>query len=283
VRLLLRTADRYAYGCYAENRGKENVGHSFQFLEALRVTGTFDAAHDAILVSDDTPDVPLNTSGKYSTTGRRPCRRIRARLRRVRRQAARAAWADEIHYQRSFARIDAIGRQFGAFGPRTVAELDQRTSNLTELRSELRGYAQRWEAALVDLKAREPGALSGRAISAGTKRLANENIEALADEPRRALRHELLRDLSRFTRADAATASRLRVLRTMASAAGEGAYRMETRIAAALRMRELLGRIAGEVYIDRYATHAERAAYEALRECEAFALRPSGPARASRA
>ena len=33
------TADRPAYGCYPENRGRENVGHSFHFLEALRDDG----------------------------------------------------------------------------------------------------------------------------------------------------------------------------------------------------------------------------------------------------
>jgi hypothetical protein len=71
--------------------------------------------------------------------------------------------------------------------------------------------------------------------------------------------------------------SRLRMLRSMARESREGAYRMEVRIAAALRMRGVLGRIAGEVYLDRYASHAERAGYEALRRCEAFELRNSGP------
>src|SRR5262249_55583429 len=39
------TPDRPAYGCYPENRGKDNVGHSFHFLEALGRTRSFPAAH----------------------------------------------------------------------------------------------------------------------------------------------------------------------------------------------------------------------------------------------
>jgi hypothetical protein len=268
-------ADRYAYGCYAENRGKENIGHSFQFLEALRVTGTFDGAHDAVLVADDTPDVPLSTSGEYldyllgAHAGG-----YSLGYQTFADKLLEQAWADDVHYRKSFARIDAIGRQFGAFGPRTVAELDQRTKNLTELRSALKRNAERWDAALDDLK-REHLARFLAADPGWGETLAHEDIERLDDADRQALRHELLRDLARFTRVDAETAARLKMLRTMARAAGGGADRMEVRIAAALRMRDLLGRIAGEVYLDRYATHAERAAYEALRECEAFAL-PGG-------
>src|SRR2546430_4525711 len=39
------TADRPAYGCYPENRGKENVGHSFHFIQALATERRFADAH----------------------------------------------------------------------------------------------------------------------------------------------------------------------------------------------------------------------------------------------
>ena len=59
------TADRPAYGCYPENRGRDNVGHSFHFIEALAERGDFPWAHDEVLVRDASPDVPLRTSDTY--------------------------------------------------------------------------------------------------------------------------------------------------------------------------------------------------------------------------
>ena len=56
------TAERPAYGCYPENRDKDNVGHSFRFIEALGVEPYFPQAHNKVLVTDRTPDVPLRTS-----------------------------------------------------------------------------------------------------------------------------------------------------------------------------------------------------------------------------
>jgi hypothetical protein len=56
------TADRPAYGCYAEAAGRERVGHSFEFMEALAKTGHLATAHAEVLASDTTPDVPLRTS-----------------------------------------------------------------------------------------------------------------------------------------------------------------------------------------------------------------------------
>src|SRR5206468_8888729 len=59
------TPDRPAYGCYPENRGKDNVGHSFHFLEALARDRALPAAHAEVLSTDRTPDVPIRTSDVY--------------------------------------------------------------------------------------------------------------------------------------------------------------------------------------------------------------------------
>src|SRR5262249_45859343 len=56
------TADRQAYGCYPENRDKDNVGHSFAFIEQLAAGLSLPEAHRNVLVTDQTPDVPLTTS-----------------------------------------------------------------------------------------------------------------------------------------------------------------------------------------------------------------------------
>ena len=42
------TAERPAYGCFAENRGKDAVGHSFHFTQALASSGRLADAHAAV-------------------------------------------------------------------------------------------------------------------------------------------------------------------------------------------------------------------------------------------
>src|SRR5262249_40286294 len=59
------TGDRPAYGCYPENRGRDNVGHSFHFIETLARGGDFPGAHEEVLVRDASPDVPLRTSDVF--------------------------------------------------------------------------------------------------------------------------------------------------------------------------------------------------------------------------
>jgi hypothetical protein len=55
------TADRRAYGCYPENRGKDGIGHSFHFLEAVSGLDRFPEAEATVLVTDRTPDIPNST------------------------------------------------------------------------------------------------------------------------------------------------------------------------------------------------------------------------------
>ncbi len=55
------TADRRAYGCYPENRGKDGIGHSHHFLEAVAGLDRFGAAERTVLVTDRTPDIPNST------------------------------------------------------------------------------------------------------------------------------------------------------------------------------------------------------------------------------
>jgi hypothetical protein len=64
------TADRPAYGCYPEVRGVEAVGHGFEFLQALSHRGRFAAAHDSVVLADQSPDVPLRPSARGSNAWR---------------------------------------------------------------------------------------------------------------------------------------------------------------------------------------------------------------------
>jgi hypothetical protein len=59
------TADRRAYGCYPENRGKDGIGHSHHFLEAVAGLDRFGAAEESVLVTDRTPDIPNSSLDVY--------------------------------------------------------------------------------------------------------------------------------------------------------------------------------------------------------------------------
>jgi hypothetical protein len=142
------TADRPAYGCYPENRGKRNIGHSFRFIEALRRSSDFVSAHEQVLLTDQTPDVPLRTSDQYLR--RLLLRGARASGQSLEEFADRLleqAWGDELHYRLLVEQIDAIGTTYGSSSPRSIRILDQEAHNFPELRRELLDYAGQWESA----------------------------------------------------------------------------------------------------------------------------------------
>ena len=58
-------ASRRAYGCYPEGRSSKTLGHGFRFIDALAESPTAAAAHERVLLTDRTPDVPLATSDLY--------------------------------------------------------------------------------------------------------------------------------------------------------------------------------------------------------------------------
>ena len=57
--------DRPAYGCYPEGRSSKTIGHGFRFIDALDGAQSAAEAHDRVLQTDRTPDVPLATSDLY--------------------------------------------------------------------------------------------------------------------------------------------------------------------------------------------------------------------------
>src|SRR5438128_6113598 len=146
------TADRPAYGCYPENRGKDNVGHSFHFFQALETSPAFPQAHLDILATDRTPDVPIRTSQVY--------------LERLLERAAhdadqeraalvdallREAWRDKAAWEPEIRLLDRIAHAFGVFSPRSLAELDEQTKSLPDLAEELHRHGELWKTTLGDL------------------------------------------------------------------------------------------------------------------------------------
>lgn len=262
------SADRPAYGCYPENLGKDGVGHSHHFIEALAMLGGMPQAENRVLLTDDSPDVP-NTSADFFLE-----QLIAAEATRTQRPPT--AVADELiafafknrgQWEPEIRLMDRIGATFGMFSPRSLAELEQQTTVLPQVSEQLRTYAQRWSEALDALRVQN----FDRFITAQPEwkdRLSPPQVANLDAAGRRQLAADLIAALVPFTDADRQTHDRLVLLKERADAASEAAYRMEVRLGVVLRMRALLNQIAGRVYLAERATPAAREQYAALRACE---------------
>ena len=271
-----------------EPAGRENVGHSFHFLEAFAATGRLEAAQDEVLVADATPDVPLRSSDVYMRATRAP-RRPRPTGRRV-----AAAGIDALSATTGVARSRAPGSLTSAW-PRSHRR------RVRHLQPALAARARRAEATRIDAMvrlsrrptatpggtaqeslAREPLALHRRASSSwkdastttgSSSRERAPEIEAIAaellpamtdaaeDRPgcERALRHARARTRAR---------------------AKEIGYRMEVRQGVVLRMRAPPARHR-RPRLSRHARRRpeERATYQALRDCENLEIPPTPPRR----
>ena len=264
------TAERPAYGCYPEVRDQENTGHSFDFIQALAQAGRFADAHAQTLRSDATPDAPLRTSDAF----------LEERLRK-RAEASGAAFEEFVDtlLAKAFRRkgsweteirlLDAIGHNFGTFSPRSLAEIRELGARLPDVGTQLDTHARAWQETLGDAnRANLEHFLSGRPAWR----------EHVSD---RALRHgttarelggALVWDLADFARSDETMWKRLATLRAKAEKARALAYRMEVREGVMLRMRAILVGIAGREDLAHDGAREERAAYEALVDCESFRL-----------
>src|SRR2546428_791230 len=226
------TPDRPAYGCYPENRGKDNVGHSFHFFQALDSSPALPQAHLDVLATDRTPDVPIRTSQVY----------LERLLERAARDAGeeraalvdallREAWRDKAAWEPEIRLLDRIAHAFGVFSPRSLAELDQQAKSLPDLAEQLRKNGGLWQATLDDLD----DANLGRFLAAHpdwVPRIDDASLAVLGPEGRRGLAGALLAELAPFTRTDGATDARLPVLGDKGESASAPASRLEVRLAA---------------------------------------------------
>ncbi len=275
--------DRPAYGCYPENRGKEGVGHSHRFLEAVGELGRFADAERRVLVTDDTPDIPHATSDVWFE------RRLRAAAEAAD-QAPRdyvdgliaEAWRDRGAYEPEIRLLDQIGHAYGTFSPRSVAELDEQTRALPELSSRLATYAERWQQALDALLA-ENFARFLDAYPRWKVRLAPERTRELDARARGVLMRLVLAQLVPFTSHDPVRHERLITLKRKAAAAAAARYRAQVREAVVRRLRSVLLRVAARAQLAREARDGSgaeeaRRRTDALARCEDFTLRPRAAA-----
>jgi thiol-disulfide isomerase/thioredoxin len=270
------TADRPAYGCYPENRGRNNVGHSFHFLAALAHGASFAAAHREVLLADRTPDVPLRTSDVYlAELLQRAAGGGASQAAALTDELLRTAWANPADSEDDVRLVDQVAAAFGVASPRSLAELDANVERLGALAEQLRNQARAWRNGLGDA-ATAALARFVAAHPAWRARLAPDALSALTPAARQRVTHELLAALEPFVRARPARFARLTHLHDRAERTAAAAYRMDVRLGGLLRLRAILERIAGRVYLATRATPAERAAYAGLVACERLTLPERG-------
>jgi thiol-disulfide isomerase/thioredoxin len=268
------TADRPAYGCYPENLDKNNVGHSFNFFAALAKAPVFPSAHRDVLVTDQTPDVPLSTSDAFLedlltrvAAAAKPARALPDLVDDLLRQA----WQESKTWEPDIRLLDRVGQNFGMFSPRSLAELTKQAGTLPAFSKTVDSHKQAWTSALEDLNT---GRLARfrEANPAWNARLGKDELAALTPEKRRALTAELLAALEAFP----LDQERLTKVHDRAEQTAALAYRLEVRQGAVLRMRARLINLAGRVYLAKQGRPEDRRAFAELSSCEDLRL-PKAP------
>jgi thiol-disulfide isomerase/thioredoxin len=270
------TPDRPAYGCFPENVGKERVGHSFHFIRALASSRHMIAAHEEVLLADDTPDVPLRSSDVFLSTllGKIASERS-VRVEAVADDLLGTSWRDVPEWQAERTLVDRIATAFGLRAPTSMADLEAQFGELAALGRRLDGSSRGWKAALSDATGDNLQTFVA-ANPVWSPRLSDAALQTLAGNAARDLTAALLGELAPWTRKD--KGDRLDTLEHRGNLASEASYRTEVRIAATLRMRVVLMDLAGRAYLDRFGTPALRADYAALRACEDVTLPGPAPA-----
>ncbi len=264
--------DRRATGCYPETFLAGGVGHSDRMLEALATAPRLPAAHRSVLVTDRSPDVPNTTSDFFlkERVERRADAEGRAASARID-ELLEAALADPRPWQDELAVLDRLGRSFGFASSRSIREQASEEIQLRRLARQLDTWAERWEAALEDLRRANLRRFAA-AHPIWEEKIATRSVRELIPSLRALEREALLGALVPFTRASAETDARLEDLHRRAREAREAGYRAEVRLAALLRMRVLLTRIAGRHQLAHEGTAAERDALARLEACEDLAF-----------
>jgi thiol-disulfide isomerase/thioredoxin len=271
------TADRKAYGCYPENMGKDNIGHSFEFFRALEQGGSFGDAHEAVLVRDATPDVPLRTSDMYlQALLLKEANSRNTNSDAIADALLKQAFADAHSWEHETRLLDRISQSYGNFSPRSLGELRELSTRLPEIDQQLTNVKTAWEQALGDANQSRLNWFTAQHPD-WQKRLSDAAAGNLTPADARKTTAELLPLLAKHTAMEPALAAQQHSLYTRGEAANDASYRMQVRLAVVLRLRTVLLTIAGRYYLQTAGTAEQRAAYEAMTECEGFTLplRPS--------
>jgi len=242
--------DRPAYGCYPEGRDRDKMGHGFRIIEAMSRHGAIGDAHEAVLLLDNSPDVPIRTSDLF--------------LERLLAQEALAsgtvfdafvdqnlalAWKDRARWETQIRLMDRLGEVYGFPSPRTLAEMKPRVDALEALSKELGTYEERWKLSLDDLRKDNLEKFLEQNPEWKT-RLEARAVGALDRDAKKALLAELLAAVKSFTAGRPEIQTRLNGMRATYDDAKNALWVVDVRLAALLRMGALLVSVAGSHYVE---------------------------------
>jgi len=276
-------ADRVAWGCYPEARDDhQGLGHSMRFLDELQPGVSLGRAHDRVLVTDRTPDVPHRASDHFL-----------ANLVRKDDQADRLleeAWKDSGRWGREIETIDRLSRRIGLTPPRFLRDLDEVEAQLQKHQDRSRTYKQRWSECLGDLRrfnmtrfSNDRKVWQAKTLEGLLKKHGHPGGGREEDEQDRAgLIEKLIGEFKAFIQKDAGLNRRISALHAKQDLAADINLRLQVRQGIILRIRTILRSVAGEVLAAKSPELSEN--LKQLRGCEDFTLpgKPAHPAGASR-
>ncbi|MDG1478044.1 MAG: hypothetical protein P8R54_00570 [Myxococcota bacterium] len=240
--------DRRAYGCYPEGRASKTMGHGFRFIDALADAASAAAAHERVLVTDRTPDVPQVTSDLY-------LHRI------VSLDAAQDAARLPEHVDAlldgavSDPLIAAMAAGVGLPVPGSMAEVAALRAQLEASEPLVSTRDSMWSARLQDLVT---GNACGPGVDAGR------------------LQADALTTLLRQHAEDAGAWSLMAQVATAQQEAADIRWRMEVREAVLMRIEGRLMALAGEAILTQRGRRPQRRVLKSLRRCEAAPLGAPG-------
>jgi hypothetical protein len=110
----------------------------------LAAGATLSEAHDHILVSDQTPDVPLKTSDVYlEQLLEKEARKRGQSLDALINELLVLAWLDKSAWEPEIRLLDRIGQASGSFSPRSMEELQEQAKLLPEIGAQFATYGKR--------------------------------------------------------------------------------------------------------------------------------------------
>jgi len=265
------TADRGAWGCYAESTGSDkDEGYAFKFIQGLRRSNSLAAAHAETLFTDRSPDVPLRSSDFYLA---RVVERAAAR-RNTSPDALVSSLMSEALRGR-YEEVALVERLTQSYAIPVDGVLDEQTRHLKQLRNQLNDSADAWSAALGELtQANLDAFLAARpqwqpaVVPRELARLPMRRLEVV--------QNTFVGELRSFAAAAPARMKQLDYGHLRSQAARAAAFRSEVRVAALLRLRALLTTLVGRLLLEREGTAEERADLAALTACEATSLPVAG-------
>ena len=246
---------------------------------ALAPRGHFPAAHADILVSDETPDIPLRSSDVY----------LAEQLARAAGSPEReAAFADPFvrkafasrEYSGESRLLDRIASVYALARPSSVTEIDRQAEGFFDVLDQLDADAKIWEGALGDFNQANLDAFLD-AKPAWRPRLDDGTMRALDTAGKRKLAADLLVELGTFVMAEPARSAEANRLMDSLAATDEINYRTEVRVAALLRMRFVLTSVAGRQWSKSDPRQSQ--AVSALLKCEDVTLPVAAPPRMTEA